>query len=213
MADIAVTDGLFFTKTGMDNRAVSRIVGDALKGCDDGELFLEYCQSESFSFDDGRIKNASFDTSQGFGLRAVSGETTGFAHATTFSEEALARAGETVKAVRAGHGGTLAAPPIGTNQQLYTDANPLPLVPFDVKIETLAAIDAYARARRIRRSSRSAPPSAARGRRFILSAPTAPRPPTSGPWCGSTSASSSATASAWNPAATAPARAPPTLNS
>ncbi len=145
MADIAVTEGLFFTKTGMDKRGVDRIVGEALKGCDDGELYLEYCQSESFSFDDGRIKNASFDTSQGFGLRAVSGETTGFAHATTFSEEAIARAAETVKAVRSGSGGTLAAPPNGTNQQLYTDANPLPLVPFDEKTAVLAAIDAYAR--------------------------------------------------------------------
>ena len=76
MADMKVTENLFFTKTGMDKAAVDRIVGDALTGCDDGELFLEYAQSESFLFDDGRIKNASFDTSQGFGLRAVSGDTT-----------------------------------------------------------------------------------------------------------------------------------------
>jgi len=145
MADIALTEGLFFTKTGMDKGNVDRIVGDALKGCDDGELYLEYCQSETFSFDDGRVKNASFDTSQGFGLRAVSGEATGYAHATNFSEDAIARAGDTVKAVRTGSGGILAAPPIGTNQQLYTDANPLPLVPFDEKIAVLAAIDAYAR--------------------------------------------------------------------
>src|SRR5581483_5027261 len=143
MADVGVTENLFFAKTGMDKRAVERTVGEALSGCDDGELYLEYCQSESFTFDDGRVKNASFDTAQGFGLRAVSGETTGFAHATTFSEEAIARAAATVKAVRSGSGGTLAGPPIGTNQQLYTDANPLPIVPFDAKIETLAAIDAY----------------------------------------------------------------------
>src|ERR1700748_225213 len=134
MADMNVTEGLFFTKTGMDKGAVDKIGGDALNGCDDGELFLEYAQSESFSFDDGRIKNASFDTAQGFGLRAVSGETTGYAHATTFSEDGIKRAGDTVKAVRMGSGGTLAAPPSGTNQQLYTDANPLPLVPFDEKI-------------------------------------------------------------------------------
>ncbi len=145
MADMKVTDNLFFNKTGMDKQAVDRIVADALKGCDDGELFLEYAQSESFLFDDGRIKNASFDTSQGFGLRAVSGETTGFAHSSTLSQDAIARAGTTVKAVRTGRGGTLADPPRGTNQQLYTDANPLPLVPFDIKVETLAAIDAYAR--------------------------------------------------------------------
>ena len=147
MADIALTEGLFFTKTGMDKSNVERIVGGALKGCDDGELYLEYCQSESFSFDDGRVKNASFDTSQGFGLRAVSGEAAGYAHATTFSEDAIARAADTVRAVRTGSGGVLAAPPIGTNQQLYTDANPLPLVPFDEKIAVLAAIDAYARGR------------------------------------------------------------------
>lgn len=145
MADIKVTDTLFFTKTGMDKGAVDRIVSDALTGCDDGELYLEYCQSESFTFDDGRIKNASFDTSQGFGLRAVAGETTGFAHSTTLTEQAIARAGETVRAVRAGRGGTLAEPPSGTNQQLYTDENPLPLVPFDIKVATLAEIDAYAR--------------------------------------------------------------------
>ncbi len=147
MADIKITDNLFFNKTGMNKDAVERTVGDALKGCDDGELYLEYCQSESFFFDDGRIKNAAFDTSQGFGLRAVSGETTGFAHATNLTEQAISRAAETVRAVRSGSGGTLAEPPIGTNHQLYTDANPLPLVPFDTKIEVLAAIDAYARAK------------------------------------------------------------------
>src|ERR1700749_2145530 len=103
MADLKVTDTLFFAKTGMNKGAVDRIVGDALAGCDDGELFLEYCQSESLGFDDGRIKNASFDTSQGFGLRAVSGETTGFAHATTLTEQAISRAADTVKAVRSGY--------------------------------------------------------------------------------------------------------------
>ncbi len=145
MADMKTVDTLFFGKTGMDKSAVNRIVGEALKGCDDGELFLEYAQSESFLFDDGRIKNASFDTSQGFGLRAVSGETTGYSHSSTLNEQAILRAANTVKAVRGGRGGVLADPPQGTNQQLYTDANPLPMVPFDIKVETLAAIDAYAR--------------------------------------------------------------------
>jgi len=147
MADLKETENLFFAKTGMDKRAVDNIVGTALKGCDDGELYLEYAQSENFLFDDGRIKNASFDTSQGFGLRAVSGETTGFAHSSTLNEQALNRAADTVKAVRMGAGGTFADPPQGTNQQLYTDANPLPAVPFDVKVATLAEIDAYARAK------------------------------------------------------------------
>src|SRR4051812_45175522 len=111
MADQKITETLFFTKTGLDKKAVERTVADALVGCDDGELYLEYGQSESLTFDDGRIKNASFDTSQGFGLRAVAGETSGYAHSTTLEESAIKRAADTVRAVRAGHGGTLADPP------------------------------------------------------------------------------------------------------
>ena len=147
MTDLKVTDSLFFDKTGLDKGMVNRIVSNALQGCDDGELFMEYCQSESFMFDDGKVKSASFDTSQGFGLRAVAGETTGFAHASNIDEQSISRSADTVKAVRSGNGGTLAMPPIGTNQNLYTDSNPLPLVSFNLKVETLAEIDAYARAK------------------------------------------------------------------
>ncbi len=72
MADLARTDELFFTQTGMDRARVEKIVAEALAGMDDGELFLEWSQSEALALDDGRIKSASFDQSQGFGLRALS---------------------------------------------------------------------------------------------------------------------------------------------
>ena len=52
---------LFFARTGMDRGRVQATVADALKGSDDGELFMEYRQSESFSFDDGRLKAATFE--------------------------------------------------------------------------------------------------------------------------------------------------------
>ena len=145
MTDLARTDDLFFTRTGMDRERVEGTVREALDGADDGELFLEYRQSESVAFDDGRLKSAAFDTSQGFGLRAVAGEATGYAHASELSEAAIARAAETVKAVRAGHGGTLAAPPSGTNQALYTDTNPLGEVEFEAKVRLMEEIDTYAR--------------------------------------------------------------------
>ena len=147
MTDIAATDQLFFTRTGLDRDRVGRIVEESLKGADDGELYLEYSQSESLVYDDGRLKNASFDTSQGFGLRAVAGETAGFSHASELSEAAIKRAGETVKAVHSGRGGTMALPPSGTNRSLYIDDNPLALVPFETKVKLLAEIDAYARSR------------------------------------------------------------------
>ena len=104
MTDIAATDELFFTRAGLERSRVESIFGDALNGADDGELYLEYAQSESLVFDDGRLKNASFDTARGFGLRAVAGETSGYSHASELSEDALRRAAVTVRAVHAGHG-------------------------------------------------------------------------------------------------------------
>jgi TldD protein len=147
MTDLTATDSLFFDRTGMAPERVETIVRDALAGMDDGELFLEHSLSEALSFDDGKLKSASFDTAQGFGLRGISGEVTGYAHSGELSEAAIRRAGETVKAVRQGHGGILAAPPNGTNRSLYTDANPLNAVAFEDKVKLLAEIDAYARAR------------------------------------------------------------------
>ncbi|KAA0587570.1 TldD protein [Azospirillum lipoferum] len=147
MSALAVTDDLFFNRAGMDRARVEGVVQDALHSADDGELYLEYAQSESLGWDDGKLKSASFDTTQGFGLRAIAGEATGYAHASNLSEEAIRRAAATVRAVQAGHTGTLAEPPAGTNRALYIPDNPLHLVPFEEKVKLLADIDAYARAK------------------------------------------------------------------
>ena len=157
MSQIAATDELFFDRAGLDRRSLETIVDEALVGADDGELFLEYCQSEALSFDDGRLKSASFNTSQGFGLRAVAGEAAGYAHASELSEAAIRRAAETVRTVHAGRGGTMAAAPSGTNQVLYSDINPLGEAPFEAKVQLLSEIDAYARGKdpRVRQVSAS----------------------------------------------------------
>src|SRR6195256_2755314 len=147
MSNLAVTNDLFFDRTGMEPSRVEKLVGEALSGMDDGELFLEYSQSESFALDDGRIKSASFDTTQGFGLRAVAGEAAGYAHASELSEAAIRRAATTARAVASGHAGTLADPPPGTNRALYTDLNPLGMIDLGAKTKLLTEIDAYARGR------------------------------------------------------------------
>lgn len=145
MSDLPMTDELFFTKTGLDRGRVERIVEDTIAGADDGELFLEFRQSESLVFDDGKLRSASFDTSHGFGLRAIAGEAVGYAHASNLEEETLRRAAQTVRAVHQGHSGTLMLPPAGTNRHLYSDCNPLDQVAFERKLRLLAEIDAYAR--------------------------------------------------------------------
>ena len=136
---------LFFSQNGLDRARVEGLVGDTLKGTDDGELFLEYRQSEALAFDDGRLKMATFDTTQGFGLRSVAGESTGYAHSSDMSEEAIKRAGEAVQAVKQGHVGVQSSGPQRTNVHLYSDENPLATQSFEEKVKLLSDIDAYAR--------------------------------------------------------------------
>ncbi len=147
MSALVQTDELFFQRAGLDRDRTERVVADALRGGDDGELFLEYSQSEALSYDDSKLKNASFDVTQGFGLRAVSGEAQAYAHAAELSEAALGRAAQTVRAVHSGHGGTQADPPRGTNRTLYSDDNPLSRLEFGAKVSLLQEIDAYARSK------------------------------------------------------------------
>ena len=138
---------LFFTKSDLDLEQTSAFTEDALKGADDGELFLEYTLSEGFSFDDNRLKAASFDTAQGFGLRAVSGETVGYAHATDLSMAALKRASQSLSPVLSGHAGTWAGAPSVSGDALYIDDNPLDGTEFVDKVKLLEEINAYARAK------------------------------------------------------------------
>ena len=77
MSSLNTADELFFNRAGLSRPRVEALTSEALKGANDGELFLEYGVSEAFGFDDGRLKTANFDTTQGFGLRAIAGEATG----------------------------------------------------------------------------------------------------------------------------------------
>ncbi|WP_370212388.1 metalloprotease TldD [Roseovarius sp.] len=132
-------------ETQIDRETALQSLRRATEGADDGELFLERRRSEALVFDDGRVKNASYDASEGFGLRAVRGEVTGYAHATELSEAAIARAEATARLAVGDGGGTLADAPRATNTHLYTDADPIGGTSFPVKLDTLREIDAFAR--------------------------------------------------------------------
>lgn len=128
-----------------DRNTVQQAVKEALIGCEDGELYLEYGQSESLVFDNGRLKAGNYSTDQGFGLRAVNGEAAAYAHSGELSLASLERAADAVKAVRSGHSGNYAAAPQGTNIKLYTDENPIGAPSFEEKVKLLGEIDAHAR--------------------------------------------------------------------
>src|SRR3989449_7317850 len=112
-------------RTGLDRVRLKRHLARGFEGADDGELFLEYRQSEALVFDNGRLKQATYDTAQGFGLRAVKGEAVGYAHASDVSEEAISRAVEAVRAVQGGYSGSYSQGPARTNVKVYGDENTL----------------------------------------------------------------------------------------
>jgi TldD protein len=134
-------------RAGLGRAAAQRHLAQGLAGADDGELYLEYAQSEMLVFDNGRLKQATYDTDQGFGLRAVKDEAVGYAHSSDVSEAALARAADAVRAVKGGYSGRYAEPPGRTNAHLYSDENPLGSPAFETKVRLLETIDAYVRAK------------------------------------------------------------------
>jgi TldD protein len=132
-------------RRGLAREAALATLSQALHGADDGELFLEERQTETLVFDDGRLKSASFDQSEGFGMRAVAGETAAYAHASEVSAEALKRAAEVCLQVTRGHSGTMAVAPARSNRQLYGTANPTGAIAFAEKVKLLERADALAR--------------------------------------------------------------------
>ena len=134
-------------RAGLDRPRLAKIISRGLDGADDGELFLEYRQSEALAFDNGRLKQATYDTSQGFGLRAVKDEAVGYAHASDVSEAAIERAADAVRAVKGGYSGHYAEPPARSNVKLYGEDSPLGSPTFEAKARLLETIDAYARAK------------------------------------------------------------------
>ncbi|MGF1464242.1 MAG: metalloprotease TldD [Maricaulaceae bacterium] len=134
-------------ETAFDRDSAQRIFDDAVNGADDGELFVERSVSESFVFDDGRLKSASYHADRGFGLRIVAGETSGYAHSSDLSPASIARAAAAASAAKRGDAGSPAPAPSRTNRRLYDDVDPAAAPSFSEKIALLETIDAYLRAK------------------------------------------------------------------
>ena len=121
------------------------ILREAVAGADDGELFLERVRGEALVYDDGRLRNAGYDASQGFGLRAVRGEVTGFAHSTEISLAALQDAAATARLAVGAGGHVLSPAPAGPGPALYAGIDPVEGIAFADRVALLREIDAFAR--------------------------------------------------------------------
>ena len=126
--------------------SAQKLVADTLKNADDGELYIERSQSESLVFDDGRLRSSGFDEGEGFGLRAVTGETAAYAHSSILTPEALKRAAETCTSILgAKPSATVDVSPTVTKTRLYGVNNPVEAMGFAAKINLLEQVDAFTR--------------------------------------------------------------------
>jgi len=118
----------------------------AAKDIDTGELFFQRSKDEYWALEDGTVKSGSFSVDRGVGVRAISGEKTGFAYADDIALPALRNATEAARSIaRTGHGGT--APVLSRSQvpPCYPDVDPLGSADEDDKVSLLRRIDAFAR--------------------------------------------------------------------
>ena len=136
---------LFFKNEGLDFNKTEKIVNESLRKADDGELFLEFRQSENFIFDDKKIKNASTSIDKGFGLRSIKNETSAYSHSSDISERSIKNAGKTVQSILSSSSKSKIIDPIRTNKKHYSNINPLSDFTTEQKTKLLKSIDEYAR--------------------------------------------------------------------
>ncbi len=144
--NLEITDKLFFENNDISKDKISKMLNESLLNFDDGELYLEDSHNETFLYDDGRMKNVSFNNSQGFGVRSIAGEIRGYAHSSEISEKNIFKAIETIKSIsKDSYNNNLSLNNMHRNEPLYTSQNPLQNTEFSRKIKTLENIDKFAR--------------------------------------------------------------------
>ena len=146
MSNTKITQHIFFEKNDFPKQTVIEKVSNTLTETDFGELFLEHTISESFSLENSRIRSTTFNTTQGFGLRAVVGESIGYAYSNDLTINALSLASDKIKTVKNLNlsGNKNLSNSLNKNN-LYKTENPIMSKTSKEKAELLDKIDIYAR--------------------------------------------------------------------
>ena len=132
---------------GLDDLDLDRLLG-LLAGSDldAADIYFQKSRLQSWVLEDGIIKDGNFSIEQGVGVRAISGEKTGFAYSDELEYQALVEAAEAARAIaRTGGRGRVQIGRIPVAQQFYAPIDPLLSLPDESKVELLKRVDAEAR--------------------------------------------------------------------
>src|SRR3990170_2170131 len=145
---LARPERFFEDRFGLTSSALERLLGSHLAGRGDhADLFLEYRVSEELTLEEGAVKKASRHVSQGAGIRAQSGERTGYAHTDDLSLPNLEEAARQARAIadRASTSAVVAVSPHGAPHDPYTLPEPPIAADLGRKVKLLGDMDAAAR--------------------------------------------------------------------
>jgi len=125
------------------NRILDNTMGNAI---DSADVYFQVQRHESWVLEDGIVKEGSYNIDQGVGVRALSGEKTGFAYSDEIQMPALLQASHAARAIaNKGHQGKLQAWKAGASHQLYMSDDPLDIISTEEKLQLLRNIDTEAR--------------------------------------------------------------------
>ncbi|MBU6420747.1 MAG: metalloprotease TldD [Gammaproteobacteria bacterium] len=138
---------ILLTPGGLDEQAIARTLDGMLRyRVDEAELYFQLSRHESWSLEDGIVKEGSYNIEQGVGVRAVSGEKTGFAYSDEIVLPALMRASDMARAIaKQGGASALQAWHTAAPQSLYAPLDPLPTLKDADKVKLLEQVDREAR--------------------------------------------------------------------
>ncbi|MET0124011.1 metalloprotease TldD [Pseudomonas caspiana] len=148
MSDLSSVSEHLLAPGGLNLDSLQSVLGElAGPGIDAADLYFQGQISESWSLEDGIVKEGSFNLDQGVGVRAQSGEKTGFAYSNAITHEALTTAARAARSIsRAGQNGTVQAFTAQDVAQLYAPDNPLEVMTRAEKVELLKRVDVATRA-------------------------------------------------------------------
>ena len=143
-----IAEKLLLEPTALTESDLRNVLAKALgHGIDYTDIYLQYFQGESWALEEGLVKKGSFSIDQGFGIRAISSDKTGFAYADDLTIDAMKEAASYAKQIaKAGQAGCMNVWRHTTpKKQLYPQINPLATLTEDEKTTLLKVVDAEAR--------------------------------------------------------------------
>ncbi|WP_286262971.1 metalloprotease TldD [Thalassotalea atypica] len=132
----------------LDRTALSDTLANICQhNIDLADLYFQASRHESWMLEDGIVKEGSYNIERGVGIRAISGEKTGFAYSDDISALALNKSADAAKGIAlAGHDGKVQAFKATSSPEIYTGVDPLASLSQEKKIALLHEVEAHARA-------------------------------------------------------------------